>query len=1580
MNPTLIPTLSLSLLVPLILTLDPRLFFTSAAESTQCALLDYTPPHCCEEINHTLGFPWGRDAPFGNCSTHVTWVDAVNHCRNIGGRLCTAEEIQNDETHGSGCNYDYELVWSSTPCQFSIGVPGYLINSGWSGALTTEAKNPTKVPNYKRDPTCANSLAKAAVARCCADSCRDALPLEGPRANENQAQNQGVGQSCPSLIDRSGNWSETNSGQTAKYPCLGFPNFFVRRKCKNGQWEDPDGSECRKAGRPNACGDRNGDVIDGVCSCCQGERCQSAATGYVARDNSGQGVTVECRGIVGLFVMPEFPPEATKISVISNPYISEMPANAFTNTANLATLYLAHLNVESLPEKLLCKLPELETIEFNSFGELRSLPPKLLCNSRNLKNIIITDMGVNLKNIPDNFYKVGGDLDVVHIMENRGLESINKDAFWDGNVRKVPKKLKISANRNLRSLYRETLSSTQQRDRIQELNISYNPLLTTIEHGFFEHMNRLSALNIIGNNQLQLNPYQFKGLDHLTSLRIRTTHKETEICDANSVLPNRVFGYTDYLTLPRLEDLELDLPCLTSLNKYTFTGIGHNLKKLKIYGVRKLSSYPSQFLAGIPNLRNLNLELSVGGLTYLGPELFSGTEGNSGPKSIKIFKCKDLTEIRDHTFLGCGSDLTSLIVASNQKLHSIWEYALTNLKGLTAVDFSSNPELKSLPIGVFDSSFDINAESIQISLTDSSITSLSSSTFIFDVRGLPQQSLVYLGGSVLNSCCSHGFINKNKNFVSENLRCRDDTNGQEIDISLFDSQTCCLPPDWKEIKDLQNWNKQCAFDKDSLDSSLQTTRQKFCKENNFPIDDLQRTWDHTTKKCVMIGKCHKGSSMEYNGAPTALNCEPWIHTEVHHDKLFPIGERICSECGIHFCVKCDLNIRQCDSCGPRFSRQTSEKIGTYLFKNETGPFCLDSCPARFYSQEYDSNFEGGKCISCSSPSCLSCERNPNYCNLCEDSHFLLDGTCYSECPPDYYQDTDRDQERLGILSCRKVTVCNGSLIYAEAATKYTDAICECAPGYYQDTDRDQERLGILSCRKVTVCNGSLIYAEAATKYTDAICEERPSASTSKEDNTATIVPAVVVPLLILFTIIFIVYRKRLNRQKREANMRAEKADKLRIKAEDALKELEKKMSGLVSTTIPWTDPKKAEAHDWYWKADPSAIGSYEKSQVLQLSFDRVFVKYPKTISESLEKNYTSLFGKGTFMLDVSSSSVNRTYFIDFDNMTQQNTVSKEARAILRYKRQNDSEAESMSIYDDNDNDVEADIEGEGQQTLNLVMGQLIQIQRKSDGDDMAYGTVIFADTEEAKKTLDDNGWFPLKNTVAPPDPKLMASFNKSLGGDLNALEPPAHWSPQINQHSADYIKLDANSKEYLTLEKLFNRSQNPPLSIINITRIQNVSLFQSYAVKKMSMGKYMTKGQQLEHSYLFHGTHKDTVDKIAQQGFNRSFAGLNMVRFGRGVYFALKSSYSSHPQYAKPDEKGIQRMFMCRILVGHFCMGVNGQRVPDVRIEESHTLYDSTTDNMNPERRQMFVTYHDAQAYPEYIIEFTQNKQNKQKK
>ena len=60
-----------------------------------------------------------------------------------------------------------------------------------------------------------------------------------------------------------------------------------------------------------------------------------------------------------------------------------------------------------------------------------------------------------------------------------------------------------------------------------------------------------------------------------------------------------------------------------------------------------------------------------------------------------------------------------------------------------------------------------------------------------------------------------------------------------------------------------------------------------------------------------------------------------------------------------------------------------------------------------------------------------------------------------------------------------------------------------------------------------------------------------------------------------------------------------------------------------------------------------------------------------------------------------------------------------------------------------------------------------------------------------------------------------------------------------------------------------------------------------------------------------------------------------------------------------------------RVVVGAWSKGVKDALTPDVRDARRNLLYDTTVDNMADP--SIFVTYHDAQAYPEYRIRFTQS-------
>jgi len=156
-----------------------------------------------------------------------------------------------------------------------------------------------------------------------------------------------------------------------------------------------------------------------------------------------------------------------------------------------------------------------------------------------------------------------------------------------------------------------------------------------------------------------------------------------------------------------------------------------------------------------------------------------------------------------------------------------------------------------------------------------------------------------------------------------------------------------------------------------------------------------------------------------------------------------------------------------------------------------------------------------------------------------------------------------------------------------------------------------------------------------------------------------------------------------------------------------------------------------------------------------------------------------------------------------------------------------------------------------------------------------------------------------------------------------------------------------------------------------------MSMWQSFAVKRKAVlsrekddaaAASVAVRSKYERVWLFHGTDAETVPKIVEMGFNRSFCGKNATRWGKGVYFARDASYSSAPQYSKPDAKGLQSIFLVRVIVGEVCLGKKDALTPDVR--SGHQLYDTTVNDVKD--RAIYVVYHDSQAYPEYLVKFKQ--------
>uniref|UniRef100_A0A8B9GKG8 Poly [ADP-ribose] polymerase n=1 Tax=Amazona collaria TaxID=241587 RepID=A0A8B9GKG8_9PSIT len=195
---------------------------------------------------------------------------------------------------------------------------------------------------------------------------------------------------------------------------------------------------------------------------------------------------------------------------------------------------------------------------------------------------------------------------------------------------------------------------------------------------------------------------------------------------------------------------------------------------------------------------------------------------------------------------------------------------------------------------------------------------------------------------------------------------------------------------------------------------------------------------------------------------------------------------------------------------------------------------------------------------------------------------------------------------------------------------------------------------------------------------------------------------------------------------------------------------------------------------------------------------------------------------------------------------------------------------------------------------------------------------------------------------------------------------PATWDDMENQR-LKIVTLCPETREYRDVQKRFLETCQS-FKIEKIERVQNLYLWKAYQIKKSEMDN--KNGNKNNERCLFHGTSKNSLTLINNGGFNRSYAGMHAAHFGNGTYFAVKASYSANATYSTPDMDGKKYMYLARVLVGEYSLGRKGSIIPAAKNTSNSTdLFDSSTDNVK--QPSIFVIFHDAQAYPEYLITFT---------
>ncbi|CAF0841059.1 unnamed protein product [Didymodactylos carnosus] len=187
---------------------------------------------------------------------------------------------------------------------------------------------------------------------------------------------------------------------------------------------------------------------------------------------------------------------------------------------------------------------------------------------------------------------------------------------------------------------------------------------------------------------------------------------------------------------------------------------------------------------------------------------------------------------------------------------------------------------------------------------------------------------------------------------------------------------------------------------------------------------------------------------------------------------------------------------------------------------------------------------------------------------------------------------------------------------------------------------------------------------------------------------------------------------------------------------------------------------------------------------------------------------------------------------------------------------------------------------------------------------------------------------------------------------------PDNW--ETSDVNCKRVQLKTGSPEYAKVLNLFDVTMRGNyVQIVKIERIQNERWFKQYAAHRDEFNLRNKQNNAINNNekLLFHGCLDTTADKIVQECFNRSFAGVNGIAYGWGVYFATSALYSH--AFAKPNARGERTTFLARVLIGNTMVGDPSIKVPP-------TGWDTTTSK----DQGIFVVYHDAQSYADYLITY----------
>ena len=129
------------------------------------------------------------------------------------------------------------------------------------------------------------------------------------------------------------------------------------------------------------------------------------------------------------------------------------------------------------------------------------------------------------------------------------------------------------------------------------------------------------------------------------------------------------------------------------------------------------------------------------------------------------------------------------------------------------------------------------------------------------------------------------------------------------------------------------------------------------------------------------------------------------------------------------------------------------------------------------------------------------------------------------------------------------------------------------------------------------------------------------------------------------------------------------------------------------------------------------------------------------------------------------------------------------------------------------------------------------------------------------------------------------------------------------------FKVRTDSEEFKSLEKEFTKTQ-PSAKISKIERIQHRRLWRTFRVELQNIAeKHGTSIEEVQTKMLYHGTSGTDPQVVynSEEGLDLRFS--NDGFWGRGIYFAVNSSYSNSG-FSFKTVLGERQMFCAQVIIG----------------------------------------------------------------